>query len=71
MTHESTADGGAKGASAEPLFHAGDSFMPGDGSVDQSVSDDIESMFARPFIPGMQRPSDENNENNENDENKD
>ena len=63
--------GGAKGASAEPLFHAGDSFMPGDGSVDQSVSDDIESMFARPFIPGTQRPSDENNENNENDENKD
>lgn len=58
--------GGAKGASAEPLFHAGDSFMPGDGSVDQSVSDDIESMFARPFIPGMQRPSDENNENDEN-----
>ena len=58
--------GGAKGASAEPLFHAGDSFMPGDGSVDQSVSDDIESMFARPFIPGTQRPSDENNENDEN-----
>lgn len=71
MTPESAADGGAKGTSAEPLFHAGDSFMPGDGSVDQSVSDDIESMFARPFIPGMQRPSDENNENNENDENKD
>lgn len=58
--------GGAKGASAEPLFHAGDSFMPGDGSVDQSVSDDIESMFARPFIPGTQRPSGENNENDEN-----
>ena len=58
--------GGAKGASAEPLFHAGDSFMPGDGSVDQSVSDDIESMFARPFIPGTQRPSDENSENDEN-----
>ena len=58
--------GGAKGASAEPLFHAGDSFMPGDGSVDQSVSDDIESMFARLFIPGTQRPSDENNENDEN-----
>ena len=58
--------GGAKGASAEPLFHAGDSFMPGDGSVDQSVSDDIESMFARPFIPGTQRPSDENNESDEN-----
>ena len=58
--------GGAKGASADPLFHAGDSFMPGDGSVDQSVSDDIESMFARPFIPGTQRPSSENNENNEN-----
>ena len=58
--------GGAKDASAEPLFHAGDSFMPGDGSVDQSVSDDIESMFARPFIPGTQRPSDENNENDEN-----
>ena len=58
--------GSAKGASAEPLFHAGDSFMPGDGSVDQSVSDDIESMFARPFIPGTQRPSDENNENDEN-----
>jgi len=58
--------GGTKGASAEPLFHAGDSFMPGDGSVDQSVSDDIESMFARPFIPGTQRPSDENNENDEN-----
>lgn len=66
MTPESTADGGAKGASAEPLFHAGDSFMPGDGSVDQSVSDDIESMFARPFIPGTQRPSGENNENDEN-----
>ena len=58
--------GGAKGASAEPLFHAGDSFMPGDGSVDQSVSDDIESMFARPFIPGTQRPSGENNKNDEN-----
>lgn len=58
--------GGAKGASAEPLFHAGDSFMPGDGSVDQSVSDDIESMFARPFIPRTQRPSGENNENDEN-----
>lgn len=58
--------GGAKGASAEPLFHAGDSFMPGDGSVDQSVSDDIESMFVRPFIPGTQRPSGENNENDEN-----
>lgn len=66
MTPESTADGDMKGASAEPLFHAGDSFMPGDGSVDQSVSDDIESMFARPFIPGTQRPSDENNENDEN-----
>lgn len=58
--------GGAKGVSAEPLFHAGDSFMPGDGSVDQSVSDDIESMFARPFIPGTQRPSGENNKNDEN-----
>ena len=66
MTPESAADGGARGASAEPLFHAGDSFMPGDGSVDQSVSDDIESMFARPIIPGTQRPSDENNENDEN-----
>ena len=56
---ESTANGAENSASAEPLFHAGDSFMPGDGSVDQSVSDDIESMFARPFIPGTQRPGDE------------
>lgn len=46
-------------ATAEPLFHAGDSFMPGDGSVDQSVSDDIEAMFARPFVPGTQRPGNE------------
>lgn len=49
----------ASTGTAEPLFHAGDSFMPGDGSVDQSVSDDIEAMFARPFIPGTQRPGDE------------
>lgn len=40
---------------SEPRFHAGDSFMPGDGSVDQSVSDDIEAMFAKPFIPGTRR----------------
>ena len=49
----------ASTGTAEPLFHAGDSFMPGDGSVDQSVSDDIEAMFARPFIPGTQRSGDE------------
>lgn len=40
---------------SEPRFHAGDSFMPGDGSVDQSVTDDIEAMFAKPFIPGTRR----------------
>lgn len=43
---------------AEPLFRAGDSFMPGDGSVDRSVSDDIEAMFSRPIVPGTQRPDD-------------
>lgn len=40
---------------SEPRFHAGDSFMPGDGSVDQAVSDDIEAMFAKPFVPGTRR----------------
>lgn len=40
---------------SEPRFHAGDSFMPGDGSVDQSVTDDIKAMFAKPFIPGTRR----------------
>lgn len=40
---------------SEPRFHVGDSFMPGDGSVDQSVSDDIEAMFAKPFVPGTRR----------------
>lgn len=54
----------AEPGESEPRFHAGDSFMPGDGSVDQSVSDDIEAMFAKPFIPGTRR-IDGNNDNDD------